>query len=136
MIGGFCMKLVYPVVISKGDKYLIASVPDCRIDTQGENMADVIEMARDAISIWCVAEQDNGRTLPSPSDLYAVERDASDVATLIDVDIDAYRKKLDNRTIRKNLTLPSWLNEKAEQANLNFSRVLQQALKAELQIAE
>ena len=60
------MKIAYPVVISKGQKFLIASVPDCEIDTQGESIVDAMEMARDAISIWCVGEQDAGRELPPP----------------------------------------------------------------------
>ena len=130
------MKLVYPVVISRGDNYLLASVPDCRVDTQGEDMADVIEMARDAISIWCVTEQDAGRKLPSISDITDIVCEEGEIVTLVDVDIDAYRRKLDNRVVRKNLTLPSWLNEQAEAANVNFSQILQKALKEELEIVQ
>ena len=53
----------------------------------------------------------------------------------MDVDFDAYRKMLENRTVRKNCTIPSWLNEKAEQAGINFSAVLQKGLKEELNLA-
>ena len=130
------MKIAYPVVISKDGKFFLASVPDCEIDTQGENLIEAIEMARDAISIWCVCEQDAGRSLPAPSNMADVERGADDVVTFVDADIDAYRRALDNRTVRKNLTLPSWLNEKAEKAGVNFSQILQKALKEELSIAE
>lgn len=130
------MKTAYPVVISKGQKFLIASVPDCEIDTQGENLVDAIEMARDAISIWCVGKQDEGRQLPRPSELSTVEHEPDDTVTLVDVDIDAYRRKLESRTVRKNLTIPSWINEQAEQAGVNFSAVLLKALKRELSIAE
>lgn len=130
------MKTAYPVIISKGTKYLIASVPDCLIDTQGENLVQAIEMARDAISIWCVCEQDAGRTLPKPSDISHVQHEPDEIVTLVDVDIDAYRRLLENRTIRKNLTIPSWLNEQAEKAGINFSQTLQKALKEELRLAE
>ena len=129
------MKTAYPVVISKGKKFLIASVPDCEIDTQGENLVEAIEMARDAISIWCVGEQDAGRQLPTPSTLSVIEHNPDDIVTLVDVDIDAYRRKLDNRTVRKNLTIPSWINEQAEQAGINFSALLLKALKQELSMA-
>jgi len=128
------MKVAYPVVISKGEDYLLASVPDCEIDTQGIDVVDTIEMARDAISIWCVDMQDDGRVLPSPSDIADIRSSSGDIVTLVDSDLAAYRRKLDNRTIRKNLTIPSWLNEQAENANVNFSQVLQKALKEELQI--
>ena len=126
------MKIAYPVVITKGKKFLIASVPDCEIDTQGETIVDAIDMARDAISIWCIGEQDAGRQLPTPSELSAVKHNSGDTLTLVDVDIDAYRRRLDNRTVRKNLTVPSWLCVQAEQAGINFSGVLQEALKQKL----
>jgi post-segregation antitoxin (ccd killing protein) len=54
----------------------------------------------------------------------------------VDVDVDAYRRKIENRTVRKNLTIPSWLNEQAEMAGVNFSSLLQKALKEELQLAD
>jgi len=129
------MKVAYPIVISKGEKYLLASIPDCEIDTQGINVVDTIEMARDAISIWCVDMQDDGKELPPASDIADIKSSSGDIVTLVDADLAAYRRKLDNRTIRKNLTIPSWLNEQAENANVNFSQVLQKALKEELQIA-
>jgi predicted RNase H-like HicB family nuclease len=126
------MKIAYPVVISKGKKYLIASIPDCEIDTQGTDIINAIEMARDAISIWCVAELEAGRELPKSSDMSKVKQSTNDTVTLVDVDIDAYKRKLDNRSVRKSLTVPSWLNEQAEQAGINFSGLLQEALKQKL----
>lgn len=130
------MKVAYPVVITKGQRYLIVSVPDCNIDTQGEDIIDAIEMARDAISIWCIAEQSAGRALPMPSDISSIVCEADELVTLVDSDIETYKRKLDARTVRKNLTIPSWLNEEAEKASINFSQILQRALKAELQLAE
>lgn len=130
------MKKVYPVVFSVITEGLLVYVPDLNINTHGKNLSEAIDMARDAISLWCVSEQDSGRELPEPSELNDMPRNEDDIVSLVDVDIDSYRRKIDNRTIRKNLTLPSWLNEKAEAANINFSQTLQRALKEELQIAE
>lgn len=128
------MKIVYPVIISKDKKFLIATIPDCNIDTQGENLVEAIEMARDAISISCVGEQDAGRQLPMPSDIAAIKHSDENIITLVDVDIDSYRRKLENRTVRKNLTIPSWINEQAEQAGINFWAILLKALKQELNL--
>jgi predicted RNase H-like HicB family nuclease len=122
------MKLVYPVIITKDGKYLLVSVPDCDIDTQGKNLAEAIEMARDAISIWCVCEQDAGRKLPAPSEMSSLKTEKGQIVTLVDVDVEAYRRMLDSRTIRKNLTIPSWLNTFAESKHVNFSKVLQDSL--------
>jgi len=89
-------------------------------------------MARDAISIWCVGVQDTGQQLPTPSELSEIKHNPDDIVTLVDVDIDAYRRKLNNKMIRKNITIPSWMNEQAEQAGINFSGVLQEALRQKL----
>ena len=126
------MKVAYPVVISKGESFLIASVPDCEIDTQGKSVVDAIEMARDAISIWCICQEDEGRALPKPSAPSDIRHNDGEIVTLVDADLAAYRKRMDNRTIRKNLTIPSWLNEEAEKQQVNFSQLLQSALKEHL----
>lgn len=128
------MKLVYPVILSKGDKYILASIPDCQIDTQGESNYHAIEMARDAISLWSLCELDGGRDLPTPSDLSDIRVEEGDILTLVDVDIEAYRHKHETKTVRKNLTIPHWLNEKAEQHQINFSKILQDALLQHLEV--
>lgn len=55
--------------------------------------------------------------------------------TLVDVDLTSYRKMLDNRTVRRNVTLPNWLNQEAEKAHVNVSKVLQEALMARLGVS-
>jgi len=123
------MKLAYPVIISKGSKFFIVSVPDCQINTQGNDLVHAIEMARDAISLWCVSEQmDFNRPLPEPSALSTIQSEDDDIVTLVDVDLETYRRKYDLRTVRKNLTIPHWLNKEAEKKKVNFSRILQEAL--------
>ena len=112
------MKYVYPIILIPSNGEYVVRVPDFDFMTQGKDIADAIDMARDAISLMGVEYQDKGKTLP-----------------LVDVDCDAYRKMLENRTVRKNCTSPSWLNEKAEQAGINFSAVLQKGLKEELNLA-
>lgn len=129
------MTVVYPVVFSPIPEGLLAYVPDCEINTHGSDLANAIEMARDAISIWCVSEQDDfKRPLPIPSGLSAIPHKPDEIVTLVDADIAAYRRSLENRAVKKTLTIPSWLNEQAEKAGVNFSQILQKALKEELHI--
>ena len=63
-----------------------------------------------------------------------VDAYSDDVVTLVDVDFAEYRRKNDLRAVKKNCTIPSWLNFEAEKAGLNFSAILQAALKRELGI--
>lgn len=128
------MKTAYPVIFTDTGKGYVASVPDMEIDTQGDTLADAIAMARDAIGIMGIDMEDDGKQLPAPSDLAAVRHDAGEIVSMVDIDFDAYRRANDRRTVRTNVSLPSWLKVKAEEAGVNFSAVLQSALKQELNL--
>ena len=128
------MKQAYPVIITKDKDFFVASIPVFETGTQGESLAEAIEMARDAIGMCGCYMQDEKKDIPIPTDIGNVTKEASDILTLVDVDFDEYRKKHEMRTVRKNVTIPSWLNEEAESANINFSALLQKAIKAELHL--
>lgn len=130
------MKKVYPVILTQGKKYIIAYVPDFDINTQGQDVADAISMTRDAIGIMGIDMEDENETLPEPTALSEIKADlAKDIVTLVDVDFDEYRRKNDMRVVKKNCTIPSWLNFEAEKAGVNFSAILTTALKRELNIS-
>ncbi len=136
------MKQVYPTFIlnlEDGSAHpFLVCVPDMEIWTEGDTFADAIEMARDAIGLTGISMEDNGESLPVPSKQQAAvekmkesagELDFSNaILTYVDVDFSEYRKKIDTRTVRRNVALPSWLNYEAEHAGINVSRVLQEAL--------
>jgi len=127
------MKTVYPIVLSEGKEHIIVYVPDFNINTQGKDMADAMEMARDAIGIIGIDMEDENESLPKPSILASITKEnETDAIALIDVDFTEYRRKNDMRSVKKNCTIPSWLNVEAEKAGVNFSSVLQTALKKEL----
>lgn len=131
------MKAAYPIVMSKGKEHIVVFVPDFEINTQGIDYADAMEMARDAIGIMGIDMEDDKESIPAPSALDAIKKEhETDVVTLVDVDFAEYRRKNDMRTVRRNVSLPSWLNAEAEKAGLNVSAVLQTALKRELRIQE
>lgn len=127
------MKTAYPIILTPADTGYMVTVPDLQINTEGADIADAIEMAEDAIGLWGIAAQDMGKGIPTPS-AESVRCREGEIAAFAVVDFEAYRRANDLRTIRKNVTLPSYLNDMAERAGLNFSRVLQDALKEKLQV--
>lgn len=129
------MRSAYPVVISKTDDGYFVTIPDFEINTQGEDVADAMVMARDAIELMGITFEDDGKPLPKPGTVKAEKEFDDDIITLVDVDFTAYRKKLDDRAVRKNCTIPYWLNVEAEKSNVNFSRVLQDALMEKLHVS-
>ena len=129
------MKSVYPVLFTKTDSTVLVEVPDMDILTEGKNLNDAIEMARDAIELKCVSMEDANEEIPVPSKVSEIDvsigtfyDEGETFVSLVDVDSSFYRKKIDTRTVRRNVALPSWLNYEADVAGVNVSRILQEAL--------
>ncbi|MDE6580867.1 MAG: type II toxin-antitoxin system HicB family antitoxin [Ruminiclostridium sp.] len=127
------MKLCYPIILTEMEKggYLVY-VPDMQINTTGESISNALEMAQEAIELCGISYEDEKLPVPQPSPLSSFEVKDGETLLAVNVDFEEYRRMLDNRSVKKNCTLPSWLNEKAEKANINFSALLQRALKEEL----
>lgn len=140
------MRVAYPVIFTEVETNILIEIPDLGILTESNeegqekgSMADAIMMARDAIGIHCIEAEDNGIELITPSAFAEIDitkgtfaEDGKGVLSLVDVDLVSYRRMLDNKTVRRNVTLPNWLNQEAEKAKLNVSKVLQEALMAKL----
>ena len=131
------MKNAYPILLTPESDGFTVYIPDFTINTQGNDLPDAIEMARDAIGLMGIDMEDDGKALPQPSALSSVRQSAqaADIVTLVDVDFAEYRKQNDMRCVKTNCTAPAWLCDRAEKAGINFSAVLQNGLKAELGIA-
>lgn len=129
------MKAAYPIVMTKGKEFIVVYVPDFDINTQGEDYADAMKMARDAIGVIGIDMEDDGENIPTPSKIEDVKAVKGATITLVDVDFAEYRRQNDMRTVRRNVSLPNWLNVEAERAGVNVSAILQNALKAELKLA-
>ena len=131
------MKAAYPIVMTKGKEHIIVYVPDFNINTEGADYADAMEMARDAIGLVGIDMEDDNEKLPKPSSIDEAKSGAENgIVTLVDVDFTEYRRKNDMKTVRRNVSLPSWLDVAAKEANVNVSAVLARALKQELNLAE
>ncbi len=123
------MKAVYPVILEQDKNFIVVYVPDFDINTQGNDYLEAIEMARDAIALVGISKEDNKEPLPKSSEAKSIMLNEGQMLTLVDVDFADYRKKNDLKTVKKNCTLPSWLCYEAEKKGINFSAVLQEALK-------
>ncbi len=126
---------VYPVILTAakiGDRSGYAVyVPDLEINTQGHDLAEAIAMARDAIGMKGICEQDEGRAIAPPSHEEPLHG-ADDLVTWVDIDFDKYRRAHDMKTVRINVTVPQYLKDRGDECGVNFSQTLQKALKEEL----
>ncbi len=129
------MKYVYPAVFypENNNTYSVV-IPDLNdLATQGETLVDAIDMAADACGLYIYTSMKDGEKLPQASDINSVNLDEDNAfATLISVDMTEYAKKHNEKSIKKTLTIPAWLNTEAVAAGVNFSAVLQEALQEKL----
>ncbi len=132
------MKGAYPTIFTelKDEKNtVLVEVPDFDITTEGYGMADAISMARDAIGQRGVLWEDEKRKVPEPREMKDIDATKGVFAeagettvSMVDIDFSEYRRKTENKAVRKNVTIPGWMDYEAEKADLNLSRVLQEAL--------
>ena len=125
------MKLTYPAYIYKDEESGAYSVevpdlPGCA--TGGADLAEAILMGIDAASGWVLTELEDGRAVPPASAIDALSPEPGGLISLLVLDMDAYADKYGEKSIRKNLTIPAWLNTFAVSHNVNFSKVLQDSL--------
>ncbi|EAG1758631.1 type II toxin-antitoxin system HicB family antitoxin [Listeria monocytogenes] len=128
-------KFVYPVILSyekdkSGYDYFV-SIPDFEGFTQGKDVANAIDMARDYIGNMLIEYEKDGKTFPkSNSTKYDVAE--NDIETLVDVDLIKFKAQTKNIVVKKTLSIPKYLNELGNDAGINFSQTLTEALKEKL----
>ena len=131
-------KYTYPAIFTKedGTQYSI-SFPD--IDgcfTCGEGLTEGMEIANDALTLMLYHFEENHRPIPDATPIEQLKCDDGSFATYISCDTMTYRKKHNNRAVKKTVSIPEWLNEAATEAGINFSQVLQSALKDTLHLTD
>lgn len=125
------MKLVYPACFypceeKEGYTVIIPDLPGCV--TEGDTLADAILMGTDAASGWILDELEDGNELPPASDIKDIKLEADGVINLLVLDMDAYAEKYGSKAVRKNLTIPAYMNTYAEAHGLSLSQVLQESI--------
>ncbi len=135
------MIIAYPVIFTQtndgNDTYLIY-IPDLDGATEGYGIANAIYMARDYIGnmLYELDEKD----YPEASNIKKIDitegkfsNEGESFISMVDIDMSVYKRRIDNKTVRRNVSLPNWLNQEIDKRHINASRVLQEALKEKLE---
>ena len=129
-------KYVYPAIFTPEEKGMFSiRFPDIEgCFSCGDNLEDGIEMAEDALALMLTHLEDNRRKIPTASAINDLAIENGEFTTYVSCDTTTYRRLMNNSAVKKTLTIPSLLNDSATAAGVNFSQVLQDALKQQLNI--
>jgi antitoxin HicB len=128
--GGMTMLFVYPAIFHKEEDMYWVEFPDLEgCHTYGSSINETLETAQEALAAYLLTLLEQGKALPSPSDISSISVEDG-FSSLVSCDIDQYK---DTKAVKKTLTIPSWLNDRAVSMGVNFSRVLQEALLSKIQ---
>jgi predicted RNase H-like HicB family nuclease len=138
MKGWLIMKYTYTAVFTPEENgaysVLFPDLPGCC--TSGDDMADAVYMAQDVLNLTLYDLEQDKKPIPKANMPKDIAVAGEQFISVIAVDTETYRRFYENKSVKKTLTIPMWLNERAELANINFSGILQEALKTHLHIQE
>lgn len=125
------MKLTYPACfyedkINNSYAVIVPDLPGCV--SGGNTLAEAIIMGTDAASGWVLDELEDGKSIPPASNIKDIKAEPGGFVSMLVLDMDIYTEKYGEKAVRKNLTIPAWLNTFAESNNINFSHILQESL--------
>ena len=127
-------KYAFPAVFTKektgGFSVVFPDIQGCY--TQGETMEEALSMANDVLCMNLYDFEKEQQTIPTPSEHEKIKTNKNEFVQFISCDTDWYRKFYEKKAVKKTLSIPSYLNARAELAGINFSALLQEALKQKL----
>lgn len=128
------MKKVYPAIFKydNNEKCFLVDFIDLKgCSTFGKTLEEAFNMAQEAMGLYL---EDCKEYPTATQNINKVKLNEDEFIALIDIDMEEYYKKHSNRAVKKTLSIPEWLNKEAEKKNINFSQVLQEALKVKLKL--
>lgn len=126
---------IYPAIFSfdsDGISIEFPDLPGCL--PCATTVESAMKNAKEALALHLYGMEKDNDDIPEPTDIRSIRTDKNQTITLIEIPMNVFREKMKNRTVKKTLTIPAWLNTEAENKGINFSQTLQDALKQKLNI--
>lgn len=128
---------VFPAIFTYEDDGISIEFPDLPgCFSCGDTTEEAVGMAKEALGLHIYGMEDDNDNIPNPTPIEKIDLTKNQILMLIEVYMPMYRSAIENQSVKKTLTIPQWLNKLAEKNKINFSQVLQTALKEQLRIRE
>lgn len=129
-------KFIFPAIFESAEEggYCITfpDLPGCI--TEGDTLEESIRMARDALELFLWNMEEDEESIPNPTAPEDIEITNKCFVMPIEVYMPPVREEMNNKAVKKTLTIPYWLNRIAEKEKINFSQLLQNAIKQQLNL--
>jgi predicted RNase H-like HicB family nuclease len=128
-------RYIYPAIFSYDADGISIEFPDLPGCLPCANTTDeALQNAKEAMALHLWSMENDDDPIPEPSSIENIVSEPNQVVVLVEAYMPVYRDAIENQSVKKTLTIPQWLNRVAEEKHVNFSQVLQSALKDHLGI--
>jgi predicted RNase H-like HicB family nuclease len=126
---------VFPAILTQYEDNIGITFPDLPgCVSNAKNMDEAVKNAKEALALHLFGMEEDGIDIPSPSPIVSLKLDSNEIPLLVEVYMPLYRNAIESATVKTTVTMPQWLKALAEKKNVNFSQLLQSALKEHLGI--
>ncbi|QSQ10594.1 hypothetical protein H0A61_03004 [Koleobacter methoxysyntrophicus] len=126
---------VFPAILTQYEDNIGITFPDLPgCVSNAKNMDEAVKNAKEALALHLFGMEEDGIDIPSPSPIVGLKLDSNEIPLLVEVYMPLYRNAIESATVKTTVTMPQWLKTLAEKKNVNFSQLLQSALKEHLGI--
>jgi len=123
-------RYIFPAVFHYADDGISVEFPDFTgCFSYGDSDIEAVTNAKEALELHLFGLEDDGEVIPSPSMIRNIEHNDNETVVLIDIWMIPVRDFMRNKAVKKTLTIPKWLNDVAIDNHINFSQLLQVAIK-------
>jgi predicted RNase H-like HicB family nuclease len=128
------MRYTFPVIFTeeRAGGYSTRCYDVAGVNTQGDTLQEALDMSSDALCLMLHDMEKRGEKIPAPSDIKSIKTGKGEFVQFVTCDTEFYERFFEKKSVRKNVTIPGWLDYEAAQCGLSYSAVLQEALKQRL----
>lgn len=123
-------RYIFPAIFDYAEDGISIEFPDlpgclpCAHSTE-----EAVKNSQEALALHLYSMEKDDDIIPEPSQITHLKTESNQALVLVDVWMPPFRDRIDNKAVKKTLTIPKWLNDLAEEKSINFSQILQKALK-------
>ncbi|BFT73120.1 type II toxin-antitoxin system HicB family antitoxin [Paenibacillus sp. P36] len=130
-------RYVFPAIFDYADDGITVTFPDLPgAITCGDTDNEALSMSKECLALHLYGMERDDEEIPKPTSARNVASEENQVVVLIEVWMPPFRNEMANKAVKKTLTIPKWLDDLAAEQNVNYSHILQDALKTHLGVSD